>query len=255
MTNDCKKRLKEILTSGTKLHQRIALALIEQNLEFSGISELSEILNVPISSLSRFVAAINYKSFKFFLFEYLDSKAEGIVWSKDEEKNNEPSKSKVTKKIEDIVSKTGGNVYLLTSKRSRCIGKFMDERLENGGIKSELFSGQTSEIEKFVSKISKDDTLILVTLSGYSFQVSEAIQAVARRKEGTRPVIIIITVAKYMKVFNKYPYIYVTKFTNSYITDDSNWIVYNSVINEIMPIIGEILNGIYNKYHSREIEK
>lgn len=245
MLNKCKEALLNIQISGTRVDKRIAGVLLSEKAQknIKKIADVAKICDISLSTASRFIAKMQYPSFKHFIYEYIPEKNKQTA-------SNETNKEKtsyiqdVMEKSHDLVSHLKGRIFILTSRRGKSIGKFLHERLNDGKFDNELFRESQDQVEEFVQK-SRSNTLILVSLSGYSQIFSHAIQAIARLEEDEKPNVIILTAAMWMSIFEKYDYISIGKLRKKKY-DLDQWKEYNIALLDIMSTVIVLLNDIYD---------
>lgn len=251
MTNLCTKRLMDMETNGTQQDILSARRLLNENISFSNITELAKILSIGNSSMSRFVKRLGYPSFKHFYYEYI-SKNEGEEKYNYSEGRSQLSESTADREqvmfnkiVEEMASKIRGRIFIISSRRGKSIAKFMSERLNDGKVENVLFHESTDDIHEFFKKITKNDTVFVITLSGHSMIISRAITEIALINESEKPQVAILTASQYMSIFKKYEYISLGIITNKkYSLDD--WKNYNFAILKMMNIIILLLNKLYD---------
>lgn len=254
MQNRCKEALLNIQISGTRVDKKIAEKLLDNDVQkkISKIVDISEICDVSVSTASRFITKIHYPSFKHFIYEYSNemAKKNEII----DENGDEVDASyiqEITEKSHNLISHVKGDIFTLTSRRGKSIGKMLHERLNDAKVKNFLFRESKDNVEEFV-KSSAGNTLILVSLSGYSNVFSKAIHEIAKLDEKDKPNVIILTAAVWMNIFEKYEYISLGKLKKKKY-DLDEWKDYNYALLDIMSTLIVLLNDIHDRYkHTNE---
>lgn len=236
MTNECKKRLRIIKYDGSSKHAKIAERFLESTVKFEKIADLAAMFNCSVSSIHRFITKMGYPSFKHFQYDYQNQGSPAAVLTKET--------PDIKKHIEGVVSRVQGKLWFIPSRRGKAIAHLIDERFRDGKIDSECYKEENKNINEFVGRVGKGDTLVLLDITGHSYIISKALEEIAKRDADSRPNIIIITAAKWMKVFNKYPYIYIAKLLSSSFEDIPRWDDYNYILIRVIPTIVELLNAI-----------
>lgn len=235
MTNECKKRLRIIKYDGSVKHSQMAEKLLEKEIPFEKIADLAKIFKSSISSVHRFITNMNFPSFKHFKYEYQ---------THGEDQDVPTLHSENSKKVEEVVSRIRGKIWLVPSRRGRAIAKFTEERLLDAHLECEYYDEKNKNIGEFIEQIPKEDTIILVDISGHSYMISNTVEAIAKKKSSECPSVIILTAAKWLKMFEKHKFIHVAKFMSSHFEDITRWDDYNYIMIRLMPIVAELLNAI-----------
>lgn len=248
MQNRCKEALLNIQISGTRVDKKIAERLLDTEIQkkISKIVDISEICEISVSTASRFIAKIHYPSFKHFIFDYSNEMAKKNEIDEDENDADASYIQEITEKSHSLISHVKGDIYTLTSRRGKSIGKMLHERLNDARVKNYLFRESKDDVEEFV-KASAGNTLILVSLSGYSNVFSKAIHEIAKLDEKDKPNVIILTAAVWMNIFEKYEYISLGKLKKKKY-DLDEWKDYNYALLDIMSTLVVLLNDIHDRY-------
>lgn len=243
MKNTCKEKLHQIEMNGTRVDKKIAQFLFSNKGEdISKINDLSDGCDISLSTAHRFIIKIGYPTFKHFYYEFKD-----IQLKESECKTTNSYINEVYEQTVDVISKIKGDIFIISSRRGKSIGKLFNERLNDGNIKNVLYSESKDNLQQFV-KSSANNTLILISLSGYSNIFSKAIEEIAKLPIKDKPNVIILTAAQWMKIFEKYSYISIGKiYHKKYDLDD--WKEYNSALLDVMTTITIMLNELWRIRH------
>lgn len=239
MKNICLTQLKEIALNGTKQDKYLAeemLKIYRQNGELGSIHDVASLFNVSSSSISRFIQRIKYPSYKHFTYDFNHRD--------EDESASQKNWNLIDQEAERLASLMPKNkmINILSSRRGKCVGKFINERLNDGNIKNRLFHESKDNVEKFVQG-SKNNILILISLSGYSNIFSKAIEEIAKLKIEEKPYVIIFTAAPWMEIFEKYCYISLGRLWKKKY-DIENWKDYNSALLDIIALVINFINNL-----------
>ena len=235
MTNKLENLLRESLNWKTKNCKKIATALLE-NKELNRIKKIATFCNVSYSSVDRFIKQLGYPSFKHFVYEY---------------ENEEDFKNKSLDNLifkyqqqgQDIAKKITGKIFIATSRKDKCIGKFLNERLNDENIKHEYFFESKNNISTFVENvIDEKGTLILISFFPYSKLFNNFLQEISSVQ--SKPNVIIITNAKWIDVFEKYNYVSIGQISKKNY-DIEKFDEYNHFLSEVFVLFFAILSEIW----------
>lgn len=248
MTNLCRERLNAVLNKGTKNDKMIADKLLKDDLVFTTISSLVKKIGISSSTIHRFSQKIGYPSFKHFLFDYNSENDAPVV-----ESNIVESRINITKQniemSEQIAKQIKGKMHIITSRRTRGIGRLISDQLNIFKIEHAFYAKEENSLEEFISHANQDDTIILITLSGDSLIISNAIGLIAQKKKAEMPNVVILTGATPLKIFSQYAFMDVVLLEKEY--DFSNWKTY---IESILELIKVALIVVQKKYSNKILQ-
>ncbi len=248
MTKNCREKISWLTLHGTRLDIELIVKLLEKDYEFKTIESFGQILNVAISTASRFVKKLGYPSFKHFIYEYHDKQYENI-YNKGIELNYLRSKA-TEKTINDyelecsislIGRKLTGTIYVLGSQRSKSIANLIIQRLNDGKINASYYNEKIEDFDKWIKKIKSQDSIIMITITGHSLRIQKAIEIL--EKQNIKPFGVVITAAKMIKVPNYFIVITPNVLNSKYHLNE--WVEYNIVQLKILSIVTTILNSTF----------
>lgn len=244
MTNLCRERLNEILNKGTKNEKAIANKLLSNDLTFTTINSLVQKIGISSSTIHRFSQKIGYPSFKHFLFDYSSDKEVASTPS-----NIVESRINITKEniemSEQIAKQIKGKLHIITSRRTRGIGRLISDQLNIFKIDHGFYDKLETTLEEYIDNAKQGDTIMLVTLSGDSLIISNAIGLIAQKKKSDMPNVVILTGATPLKIFSQYTFMDVVLLEKEY--DFSNWKTYIESILELIKVALIVVQKKYSK--------
>lgn len=251
MIETCKQRLIRMKKTGGKSDRVIAEKLLEsEDSKIPKIAEMSAKLGISNSSVTRFVRRMGYPSFKHFQYEYNNNTTEYNV-----EHHKFDYSARYAEKAKEIMKKVNpGPIYIISSRRGHPISFMMAHRLEAVNVKVRSFHNENCTIEEFI-EMSKEGTLFIISISGYSKVFSDAMTTIAQLEE--KPNVILITAAKWMKIFEKYNYISLGDVNASFnsILENDSWENYNNLIIELSMILMNVAKEIYKQKQNSRISR
>lgn len=243
-TNDLYSRLVNLSQSGSKQHRKISKYLIWvltnlKEINFSTIDSLSSLTMISRSTIARFATSNGWPSYKHFYFEFVEFFNTQLLQGCDVEKSYLDRSTEIAKLL------ASKEIVFICSKKSKFVGDLINSRLIEYGIKSECFQGGFYEIGDYVGKIWKSKLIVLITISGGSMLVSQAIEEIAKRyQNGMHPNILIISSAKWLNIFEKYSFIKHVFVKNEQDIDTSSG--YNYSISSIVDLLLRVVNELYD---------
>ncbi|MDI4567903.1 MAG: hypothetical protein E7Y34_02360, partial [Mycoplasma sp.] len=174
MTNDCKQKVETMLINGNTHDFIIAQKILkfeELSHKIKNIIDFSKMVEKPLSTTSRFINKLGYKSFKHFIFEF--NGYDGNEIKKDKELNTFWSYG--LQKIDEISKKIRGKIFVMSSKKTKSIAFYLYYSFQHIKVNCEFFDGKISELEYWLNQIGPNDTLIMISMSGTSNRFTSAL--------------------------------------------------------------------------------
>lgn len=243
MTNMCKDRLEVIVSKGSKNDQKLGNILLNNEIRFKTISDLSTKSGISKSSIHRFAEKLGYQTFKNFTVEYNSEHENEFIAEFYNSKNIDFDDIKVGT---EISKKVRGSIHFISSKKTRGVANILSEQLKTINAKHRSFDEGKYDLDEFIKKIPDTDTIILITLSGWSRVISNVITHIAQNPREKYPKIIILTTSKPLKVFSKYEFMEVIVLSDRY--NLSNWRGHYEAVIDIIKIGLIVLQKKYKKF-------
>lgn len=250
MNESCRDKMIRIRKTGSKNDRLIAEKLLDQDqIQISKISEMSEILQVSNSSITRFARKMGYPSFKHFQYEL----SKGASEYKIESSKKDYSTIYAEKAKQIMKNVKNAPIYIISSKRGEPISFLMANRLQAVNIKVYMFHQSDDTLEEFIEK-SKEGNLFVVSISGYSKIFSDAMSLISKKDDLH---VLLITASKWMKAFERFNYVSLGEINDAFntIKVDDSWENYNKLLIELSMILMNISSEIYRKKQESRIEQ
>lgn len=244
MNKTCVDRLLKIKVSGTPLNIQMATYLLNEQPKIDTIIELSKLFKAPLSSTSRFIGRLGYNAFQHFLLDYNEIERHNEQSINTEVKRSKESIDEVIKYISNSKS-----IHIMTSRKDKAIGKFVHERLNDGGVVNYLYSESSNKMKQFIENIKPKDCLVMIDLIGESYIISNAFTLISKAQQEAPNkdlgfCVIIITAAKWVSAFHKYDFIHVERLMDETVVQNVGWKDYNHILKNILPVFLDIMDEI-----------
>lgn len=242
-------RIKQIHKIGSKTDKKIAdylcdVLTLEKTPSFSNITTLAECIDVSLSSVHRFVKIGGWLPFKHFYFDFINLENVYVTPEQFEKEEEEISdERKQTLVIEKLAVDIKKPPILFCSRKSGAICSLIGDRISDLGWKPQVFNGNHNDTKSFVSELKNDDVLIMVSVTGYSYLVSETLSQLARKRDGLIPKTILMSVGATDESSKKY--IFVTEGIVNKKIECESWTEYNSALSDIVKALMILLNKYY----------
>ena len=237
MKGSLKNILKKFEVNSSKNTMAISKYLLEKEPIIKKIVDFKKIMGVSLSSAHHFIKKIGYPTFTHFLYDYNNV---NYVFNKEskyhmsiEEKANEFAKIIGNKKI-----------FIATSRRAKSLGKFLAERLNDGGIQNLYYSESKMDQNWFI-KQSQKSILLIFDVTGYSNQVKKFLRIIETEiPKSKTPTIILITAASTKEIM-KYKNHFSIGEIESANHPINNWLEYNEILLKLFEFVHYFLKSIY----------
>lgn len=255
MNNKIYNRIRQIHTIGSKTDKKIAnylseILYLEKTPVFTNITTLANAIDVSLSSVHRFVKMGGWLSFKHFYYDFIN--LENIYVPSIVIDDETSLEKKQTLLMEEIALNVKKPPYLFCSKKSNAVCNLLNKRIEDLGYDAKTFSGDHNEMIECIQKMTSEDVVVMITISGYSYLIFKLLDKIAKIHNNARPKIIFMTAGHSHEIVKKYNFIIDGFISKMY--DEESWTDYNNAVSEIIKSIMILFNKCYEISHFKNEE-
>ncbi|WP_127943056.1 SIS domain-containing protein [Mycoplasma sp. ATU-Cv-703] len=243
--NSCHQKIRRLLSEGTRLDVHISSRLVSNKAcgRFATIKQLASFLEAPVSTCSRYVQKLGYKSFRDFYLEYSRHCVSKLSGGHTFSEPSTGGRKTLDSKMERISQHSYQTIFVLSSRRSHSLALWMSSRLGEAKIKHQIFEEEKEKLIDWLGHVGSEDLVVLVSITGESYRVDKALRYFKTRKKDVFGVLV-SSVSNVKRVPSHFIY-FSSPGRSSHHSKANNWLEYNRGQENVVKTLVSLLKTIF----------